>query len=197
MCGELSVTKLRKIYCWVFLNSCHSYGQKSGLCRPLIRLLAVWWPGAKRAPTTAILQVTLPNIHRFKKNLLAQKQKFYLSWTRCWTRVPKSRGFESRPFRYQLATVDKLFVHVRLSLRSMTWYKSRGGDALPWEGNRRSGIGLVMRHGFQWFIHLRVHGLRKGDDHFLMGYGIFLRLRVHVALLVVSKSKSKSHRCKN
>ena len=38
-----------------------------------------------------------------------------------------------------------------------------------WEGNRRSGIALAMRHRLQWFIHLFVHlraqGLRKGDEH--------------------------------
>ena len=31
-----------------------------------------------------------------------------------------------------------------------------------WEGNRRSGITLAMQ---KWFIHLRAHGLRKGDEH--------------------------------
>jgi len=35
-----------------------------------------------------------------------------------------------------------------------------------WEGNRRSGVALAMRHRLQWFIHLRAsHGLRKGDEH--------------------------------
>jgi len=34
-----------------------------------------------------------------------------------------------------------------------------------WEGNRRSGVALAMRHRLQWFIHLRDHGLRKGDKH--------------------------------
>jgi len=28
-----------------------------------------------------------------------------------------------------------------------------------WEGNRRSGVALAMRHRLQWFIHLR------GDEH--------------------------------
>ena len=27
-----------------------------------------------------------------------------------------------------------------------------------WEGNRRSGVALAMRHRLQWFIHLRAHG---------------------------------------
>ena len=34
-----------------------------------------------------------------------------------------------------------------------------------WEGNRRSGIALAMRHRLQWFIHLWGYGLRKGDEH--------------------------------
>jgi len=34
-----------------------------------------------------------------------------------------------------------------------------------WEGNRRSGVAQAMRHRLQWFIHLRAHGLRKGDVH--------------------------------
>jgi len=34
-----------------------------------------------------------------------------------------------------------------------------------WEGNRRSGIALAMRHRVEWFIHLWAHGLSKGDEH--------------------------------
>jgi len=34
-----------------------------------------------------------------------------------------------------------------------------------WEGNRRSGVALAMRHRLYWSIHLRAHGLRKGDEH--------------------------------
>jgi len=34
-----------------------------------------------------------------------------------------------------------------------------------WEGNRRSGVALAMRHRLECFIHLRAHGLRKGDEH--------------------------------
>jgi len=38
-----------------------------------------------------------------------------------------------------------------------------GGDALRLGGgNHRSDS---VRHRLQWFIHLRVHGLRKGDEH--------------------------------
>jgi len=34
-----------------------------------------------------------------------------------------------------------------------------------WEGNRRSGVALAMQHRLHWFIHLRAHGLSKGDEH--------------------------------
>jgi len=34
-----------------------------------------------------------------------------------------------------------------------------------WEGNRRSGVTLAMRHKLHWFIHLRTQDLRKGDEH--------------------------------
>jgi len=34
-----------------------------------------------------------------------------------------------------------------------------------WEGNRRSGVALALRHRLEWFIHLRAHGLSKGDEH--------------------------------
>jgi len=34
-----------------------------------------------------------------------------------------------------------------------------------WEGNRRSGVTLAMRHGLKWFIHLRAQRPRVGDEH--------------------------------
>ena len=34
-----------------------------------------------------------------------------------------------------------------------------------WEGNRRSGVALAMRYRLSWFIHQRIHDLRKGDEH--------------------------------
>jgi len=30
-----------------------------------------------------------------------------------------------------------------------------------WEGNRRSGVALAMRHRLQWFIHLRAQWLTE------------------------------------
>jgi len=35
-----------------------------------------------------------------------------------------------------------------------------------WEGNRRSGVTLAMRHRPKWFIHLWTHGLRNEHEHF-------------------------------
>jgi len=34
-----------------------------------------------------------------------------------------------------------------------------------WEGNRGFGIALAMHHRLQWFIDIRAHDLRKGDEH--------------------------------
>ena len=34
-----------------------------------------------------------------------------------------------------------------------------------WEGNRRSGVILAMRHGLKWFIHLRAERPWVGDEH--------------------------------
>jgi len=34
-----------------------------------------------------------------------------------------------------------------------------------WEGKRRFGVALAIRHRLQWFIHPRADGLIKGDKH--------------------------------
>ena len=52
---------------------------------------------------------------------------------------------------------------VPLSSSSITWYQSKGGDALRLEGDRRSGDALATSQTL-WFIHLRAHGPRKGDE---------------------------------
>jgi len=36
--------------------------------------------------------------------------------------------------------------------------------SLGWEGNRRSGVALAMRHRQQWFIHLRAQQRMEGRD---------------------------------
>jgi len=33
-----------------------------------------------------------------------------------------------------------------------------------WEGNRRSGVALAMRHRLHWFTHLRAQGVINGDE---------------------------------
>ena len=49
------------------------------------------------------------------------------------------------------------------------WYRSRAVTPCGWEGNRRIGIALAMRHRLiQLFIQLRAHGLRKGDESTLL-----------------------------
>jgi len=42
-------------------------------------------------------------------------------------------------------------------------FGSSQGVVMPcgWEGNRRSGVALVMRRRLQWFIHLRAQGLDR------------------------------------
>ena len=34
-----------------------------------------------------------------------------------------------------------------------------------WEGNRRSGVALAMRHRLRWFIDVRAHGPINEDEH--------------------------------
>jgi len=66
--------------------------------------------------------------------------------------------------RFQV-TLDKLFTHVPLSPNSV--FDTGTGPVMPcgWESNYRSCVALAMRHRLQWFIYLRAHGLRKGDEH--------------------------------
>jgi len=60
-----------------------------------------------------------------------------------------------------------------------------------WEGNRRSGIALAMRHRLQWFIHLRAHGLRKGDEHPAYNrHGVW-----HALLYFLPVSTGREHEC--
>ena len=63
-------------------------------------------------------------------------------------------------------------VHTRvpLSPSSIIWYRSRAVMPCGWEGNRRSGVAVAMRHRLQWFIHLRahclhLHGTRSFNSH--------------------------------
>ena len=46
-----------------------------------------------------------------------------------------------------------------------------------WEGNRRSGVTLAMRHRLEWFIHLRAHGLdREMSTPLMLSCGVLTHL---------------------
>jgi len=69
----------------------------------------------------------------------------------------KGRGFDSRPIHFQ-PWASRL--HTCASVTKEYTLMPCG-----WEGNRRSGVALAMRHRLRRFIHLRADGLRKGDEH--------------------------------
>jgi len=60
------------------------------------------------------------------------------------------REFNSRPFRCQVTTLGKLFTRMCLGHQAVAFGTSRNA-AMPcnWEGNRRSGVALAMRHRFK------------------------------------------------
>jgi len=63
--------------------------------------------------------------------------------------------------RSQLSTLGKLFTHTCLCHQAVQFGIGQGA-VMPcgWEGNRRSGVALAMRHRLLWFVHLRAHCLR-------------------------------------
>ena len=71
------------------------------------------------------------------------------------------RSHRSCPLANDVENIDRMHV---LSPNSMTWCRSRAAMPCSWEGNRRSVVALAMRHILQWFMLLRAHGLRKGDE---------------------------------
>jgi len=70
----------------------------------------------------------------------------------------KCRVFDSWPFHFQVTTLGKLFTHMCLGQGAVT--------PCGWEGNRRFGFALAMRHRLHCFIHLRAHIL---DNIFTAG----------------------------
>ena len=77
-----------------------------------------------------------------------------------------ARRLNSRPSRCQVTTLGKLFTRMGLCRQTVQFGTSRGAAmSCDWEGNRRSAAALAMRHRLKWFIHLRVQGLSKGDEH--------------------------------
>ena len=84
---------------------------------------------------------------------------------------------------------------VPLSPSSKSGTSQRTVTPCGWEGNCRSGVALAMRHRLQWFIHLRTHGLRKGDEHLptlLTGYGT---LYLYLAATAASRPQSLTSPC--
>jgi len=66
----------------------------------------------------------------------------------------KGSRFDSRPFRFHVTTLGKLFTQMWLCHQGtgIHWYRSKGGDALySWEGNRRSGVAEHRYAYSAWF----------------------------------------------
>jgi len=81
-----------------------------------------------------------------------------------------------------------------LSTSSIIWCRSSGGDALRLgRYNLRSGVALAMR---QWFIHLRTHSLRKGDEHPAYGMTKYRKgpQRTHKRPQRTTKDPQKTHK---
>jgi len=65
--------------------------------------------------------------------------------------------------------------------------------SLGWEGNRRSGVALAMRHRQSWFIHLRAQRPMKGRRApRLRSFGVWPSLNVKT-FKINSKSKHASY----
>ena len=79
---------------------------------------------------------------------------------------PRGRRFESQPFRVpavplHVTTLGKLFTQ---SVPQFTkQYKLV--PTIDWEGNRRSGAALAMRHRLSCISTYRLNGLGKRDEH--------------------------------
>ena len=68
---------------------------------------------------------------------------------------------ETSHSQVHLTTLGKLFTHnVPLFTKQ---YKLV--PAIGWEGNRRSGVALAMRHRLCGIPTYRLNGLGKGDEH--------------------------------
>ena len=66
----------------------------------------------------------------------------------------------------QATTLGKLLTPMCLCHQAVQFGTSQRAVMLcDREGNRRSGVALVLHHRLLWFIHLRAHGHREGDEH--------------------------------
>jgi len=97
-----------------------------------------------------------------------------------------------RASRFQVTAVEKLLTHV-CRCHQAVQFGTGEGTVMPcgWEGNRRSGVALAMRHRLQWFIHLWAQGLRKGDEHpAYTPHGVWHTLLLLCSLLLLTLSVS-------
>jgi len=80
---------------------------------------------------------------------------------RVLARDTKGRGFDSRPFHFQITTLGKLFTYRCLCHQAVQLGTGQGA-VMPcgWEGK------LAMRHRLKCFVHLQAHGSRprQGDE---------------------------------
>jgi len=62
----------------------------------------------------------------------------------------EDRGFDSRPPRCQVRILGKLFTRTHTHCHQAEWIGTGQRTVMPygWEGNRRSGVALAMRHRF-------------------------------------------------
>jgi len=68
--------------------------------------------------------------------------------------------------RYVISHPGQLSLAIPLCVGEMS-------TSLGWEGNRRSGVALAMRHRQQWFIHLRAQQRMEGRRaHRLCSFGV-------------------------
>ena len=108
-------------------------------------------------------------------------------------------GLRLERSRVQLATVSLsgnhirqvVYTHVPLSPSSI-FDTSRGAAmSCDWEGNRRSGVALAMRHRLEWLIRIRVQGVSiremNTQSTLLMGYGTLYLFRSYRTQFTVTK----------
>ena len=65
-----------------------------------------------------------------------------------------------------------------------------------WEGNRRSGVALGVRHRLQWFIHLQAHGLDRETSTpptLLTRYGKLYLFTLHLGRLPMHQVTRKQN----
>ena len=130
---------------------------------------------------TTSLSPDVYNCHPRRNKLRAEVTQAYRKFREVWTcssavcertgcpggvkvraldlRLRRSRVWLAA-LRFQLTTLGKLFTH--MCFRHQAVYFGTGQAAVMscgWEGNRRCGVALVMRHRLQWSIQ-STYGLK-------------------------------------